>query len=167
MFSMKIWMIAVLFLFAAPKIHGHSQSLPSLEVQTNCEHDPNTFRCVKYVKNYDGDTITVDIPNVHPLIGDKITVRVREIDTPEMRGKHPCEKASAIVAQRFTAKLLKAARHINLKNVGRDKYFRILATVEADGIVLKDALMAHHLAYAYNGKAKQEIDWCAYTKTVP
>ena len=42
----------------------------------NCTHDERTFRCVKYIKNYDADTITFDIPNIHPLLGKKISIRV-------------------------------------------------------------------------------------------
>ena len=40
----------------------------------------------KFVKNYDGDTITVNIPDVHPIIGKHINVRINGIDTPELRG---------------------------------------------------------------------------------
>jgi hypothetical protein len=35
------------------------------------------MRLKNRIRNYDADTITFDIPNVHPLIGDKISVRVR------------------------------------------------------------------------------------------
>ena len=48
-----------------------------LVADKKCDHDATTFRCVKYVKNYDADTITFNIPNVHPLIGKSIGVRVR------------------------------------------------------------------------------------------
>ena len=43
-----------------------------------------------YVRNYDGDTITFNLPGLHPIIGEKINIRVNGIDTPEIRGK--CEK---------------------------------------------------------------------------
>lgn len=127
----------------------------------DCSHDANTFRCVKYLKNYDADTITVAIPGVHPLIGEKISVRVRGVDTPEIKGKNSCEKGVARTAQRLIENLLKNGKVIHLKNVGRDKYFRILADVEVDGRLLKDVLLKNQLAYEYHGATKKSVDWCA------
>lgn len=126
----------------------------------NCHHDDNTFRCVTYVKNYDGDTITVSIPGVHPLIGEKISVRVLGVDTPEIKGKSKCEKNKARTAQRLVENLLKNAKNIELKNVQRDKYFRILADVVADGKSIKDLVIKNHLAYQYDGSTKLNLDWC-------
>lgn len=129
-----------------------------------CNHDAKTFRCVKYIKNYDADTITFNIPNVHPIIGDKISVRVRHIDTPEIKGKLPCEKEAARTAKRLIENLLKSSKRIDLENVDKDKYFRLLADVVVDGKPIKDTLLKNNLAYAYEGKTKQKIDWC---KRVP
>ena len=36
-------------------------------------------------KVIDGDTIKVTIDSVHPLLGDRINIRVKDIDTPETR----------------------------------------------------------------------------------
>lgn len=115
--------------------------LPSLAQIPNCAHDAKTFRCVKYLKNYDGDTITVDIPDTHPLIGKNISVRVNGIDTPEKTGKKPCEKERAREAQKLTASLLKPALNIELRNLDRDKYFRILADVFFDNKPLSETLI--------------------------
>jgi hypothetical protein len=60
----------------------------------DCNHTPTVLRCVKFIKNYDGDTITFNIPNVHPLLGEKITVRVSGVDTPEIKTKNDCELES-------------------------------------------------------------------------
>jgi len=126
----------------------------------SCTHDVTTFRCVKYVRNYDADTITFDIPNVHPLIGKHISVRVRHVDTPEIKGKLPCEKEAARTAKRLIENLLKNATRIDLENAGKDKYFRILADVVVDGKPLKDTLLKNNLAYSYEGKTKQSLNWC-------
>lgn len=125
-----------------------------------CEHDDITFRCVKYVRNYDADTITFDIPNVHPLIGHHISVRVRHIDTPEIKGKLPCEKEAARVAKGLIENILKNAKRIDLKNAAKDKYFRILADVIVDGKSLSETLLKNNLAYAYEGSTKQKLNWC-------
>ncbi len=135
--------------------------LNSLVYADNCNHDAQTFRCVKYVRNYDADTITFNIPNVHPLIGNKIPVRVRSVDTPEIKGKLPCEKEAARTAKRLIENLLKNAKRIDLEKVGKDKYFRILADVVVDGKPLKEILLKNNLAYAYEGKAKQKLNWCS------
>lgn len=126
-----------------------------------CAHDKTAFRCVKYIRNYDADTITFDIPNVHPIIGDKISVRVRHIDTPEIKGKLPCEKEAARSAKRLIENLLKNAKRIDLENVDKDKYFRLLADVIVDGKPIKDVLLKNNLAYTYEGKTKQKINWCS------
>ena len=126
-----------------------------------CTHDPATFRCVKYIRNYDGDTITFQIPGVHPLIGDNIQVRVRGFDTPEVKGKLPCEKERARDAQRLVRSLLEQAQKIELKNVERDKYFRILADVEADGKSIGPTLLKNQLAYTYDGGTKARVNWCS------
>lgn len=126
----------------------------------HCEHDTSTLRCVHYVRNYDGDTITFDIPNVHPLMGKSVGVRVRHVDTPEIKGKAPCEKDVARTAKRLIENLLKSAKTIHLKNVDRDKYFRILADVEVDGKDLKEILFKNHVAYRYEGDTKRKINWC-------
>lgn len=129
----------------------------------SCDHDSRTFRCVKYVRNYDADTITFDIPNVHPLIGKNISIRVRHIDTPEIKGKLPCEKDAARTAKKLIENLLKKAKRIDLENADKDKYFRILADVVIDGKSLKDILLKNNLAYVYEGKTKQKLNWCNRT----
>lgn len=133
----------------------------------NCQHDDITFRCVKFLRNYDGDTVTVSIPGVHPLIGEKISVRVLGIDVPEIKGKNKCEKDKAKTAQRLVENLLKNAKNIELKNVQRDKYFRILADVVADGKSVKDIVIKNHLAYEYAGGTKLHVDWCKDLKRLP
>lgn len=125
-----------------------------------CQHDASSFRCVKYLKNHDGDTATFNIPNVHPLLGKKINVRIAHLDTAETKGKQPCEKDAARTAKRLTENLLKNAKQIDLMNVRRDKYFRVLADVIVDGRSIKDLLIKNHLAYLYEGKTKQKVDWC-------
>ena len=48
-----------------------------------------------YVSNYGGDTITFNLPDLYPNIGDKISIWVIGIDTPEIKGKCEQEKYSA------------------------------------------------------------------------
>lgn len=131
----------------------------------SCHHDDKNFRCVKYLKNYDGDTLTFNIPNVHPLLGSKISVRVKNIDTAEIRGKLPCEKDSARVARKLVENKLKNSQNIQLLNVERDKYFRILADVIVDGDSIADLLIKNQLAVNYDGGKKKKPNWCAMGKS--
>lgn len=132
----------------------------NIHAAEECKHTATSFRCVKYIRNYDADTITFDIPNVHPLIGDKISVRVRHIDTPEIKGKLPCEKEAARNAKNLIENQLKNAKVIHLENIDKDKYFRILADVIVDGKPIKDILIKNNLAYLYEGKTKEKLNWC-------
>jgi len=113
---------------------------------------------VEYVRNYDGDTITVNIKGIHPLIGSYIGIRINGIDTPEVKSQCQKEKVLAHSAKIFIEDILKDSKNITLKNVNRDKYFRILADVYVDGVNLSDLLIINGMAVPYNGGTK--IDWC-------
>ena len=105
---------------------------------------------------YDGDTFTCDLEGLHPLIGERIGIRIRGIDTPEMNDDRPNIRDKAIAARDYVHKRLVTARKIVLRNVERDKYFRILADVEVDGVQLSRELLAKKLAKVYDGGTKTE-----------
>jgi micrococcal nuclease len=126
----------------------------------SCHHDSHSFRCVKYVRNYDADTVTFNIPNAHPLLGKNISVRVMGVDTPEMKTKNSCEKEKARIAKKIVSSLMSKAKRIDLTNVKRDKYFRILADIEIDGVSLSHYLLKNNLAYPYYGGTKRTLNWC-------
>ena len=107
-----------------------------------------------YIKNYDGDTITVNIPNYPAIIGKNISIRVNGIDTPELRTKSPKEKQLARTAKRIVKNLLKNAKVIELKNMQRGKYFRVVADVYYDGKKLADVLIKNNIAVEYDGGTK-------------
>ena len=130
------------------------------KIRGNCQHTESTFRCAEYVKNYDGDTLTFNIPNIHPLVGKNISVRIRGLDTPEIKGKTKCEKQKAIEAKKQVSEMLKKAKNIELRHIKRGKYFRIVADVIVNGKSIKDELIKLKLAYPYDGKTKKKINWC-------
>ena len=112
------------------------------------------FEGAVYIRNYDGDTITFNLPGLHPIIGKKINIRVNGIDTPEIRGKCDKEKYDAQQAQQMVADILKDAEQITLKNMERGKYFRIAADVIVDGESLGDTLVEAGMAVKYDGTNK-------------
>ena len=107
---------------------------------------------------YDGDTFKVTIRDWPPIIGDKISVRILGIDTPELRAKCEAEKILARKAKQFTVEKLSAASKVELLNLKRGKYFRILANVKVDGKDLGSQLTQAGLAVPYDGGSKK--NWC-------
>lgn len=117
---------------------------------------------VQYIRNYDGDTITITINNIPPVFGHEVGVRVNGVDTPEIRGKTNCEKTLAKEAKNFVNIEVETATHIDLVDVARDKYFRILANVSYIGKDLSLELLNNHLAVSYDGGKKEMVDWCVH-----
>ena len=64
---------------------------------------------------YDGDTFKIDLPNMHPLFGKEIAIRLFGVDTPEMKGTSDEVKRVAKEAQELTEKALKGASKIELR----------------------------------------------------
>jgi endonuclease YncB( thermonuclease family) len=104
------------------------------------------------VSVYDGDTFKIDLPSMHPLFGDDLSIRLFGVDTPEMRGTTDEVKALAMQAQQVTEKALRGANKIELRNPQRGKYFRIVSEVWIDGESLAEMLKAKGLAKDYDGE---------------
>ena len=108
---------------------------------------------------YDGDTFRANIKEYPDVIGYRIGIRVNGIDTPEMRAKCVEEKTLAKRAKQFTVEKLREAKKIELRNMKRGKYFRIVADVYVDGNNLGAMLIENKLAVVYDGGRKAK-DWC-------
>lgn len=127
------------------------------------EQSFGNYKGAVYVRNYDGDTITFNLPKLHPIIGKKISIRVNGIDTPEIKGKCEKEKYDAQQAQQMVADILKDAEQITLKNMKRGKFFRIVTDVIVDGENLGNMLVEAGIAVKYSGKKKTH-QWCEKQK---
>lgn len=108
---------------------------------------------------YDADTFFVNINSWPPIFGERIGVRVANVDAPEMRGKCKEEKLLARKAKKHTVAFLRNAKRVELTNIERGKYFRIVADVYADGRSLSDSLVASGFAVRYTGGKR--ISWCS------
>ena len=128
----------------------------------NCRHTNSEFSCVEFVKNYDGDTLTFNIEQVHPLIGDQMNVRVAGIDTPEIKSDDSCEARLARIAKSEVTKLMQRARRLDLVDIERGKFFRVVADVIFDGRSLKQHMLRKKLAVPYDGGHKEKTDWCKF-----
>jgi endonuclease YncB( thermonuclease family) len=105
---------------------------------------------------YDGDTFRGTIKGWPPIIGEHIGIRIFGIDCPELKDKKPEIKEKARQAKQFTVDHLRKAKVIELKNLRRDKYFRILADVYVDGKNLGHELIKQGHAKTYDGGTKEQ-----------
>lgn len=110
------------------------------------------------VDNYDGDTLTVDIPGLLPIFGYHIKVRVKGIDTPEIKGKCEQERKLARKARMLTRRLC-VGRKIELRNCERGKYFRLVCDVVCQGRNLASYLLDQRVARPYRGGKRK--GWCS------
>lgn len=131
----------------------------------------NPFRDVEYVGNFDGDTVTIDLPdkNIPNVFRKEISVRVRGIDTAEMTSRIQCERDMARKAKKVVTSLLLDAKRIDLENVSRDKYFRLLADVTVyqrnnTRVNVSRFLLKKGLAVPYDGGTKLKVSWCSLLK---
>lgn len=112
---------------------------------------------VEVVRVYDGDTFTVNLPCDMPVLCRGVPVRLRGIDTPEIRGQ--CrEEIEAARAARARVREVLTQGPVVLVQVGRDKYFRVLARAQVGDVDLADDLITQGLARPYDGGSKQ--GWC-------
>jgi endonuclease YncB( thermonuclease family) len=113
------------------------------------------------IKVYDGDTITIAAKMPYedsPLY--RFPVRFLGIDSPEIKGKTEEEKKAAKASQQALESLI-LQKIVYLKNIGNEKYGRILADVYVDDpknpekqIHLNIWMVENGFAVNYDGKAK-------------
>ena len=120
---------------------------------------------VYVVRVYDGDTVTADA-NPWPGVTVRTSVRVRGLDTPEIRGQCPEERAAALEARDVLRELLDAAIVIAIAQPEHGLYAgRVVATLLADGVDVGQVLIARGLARPYGGGARKP--WCFGPNAAP
>ena len=112
----------------------------------------------KYIKNYDGDTITVKLDCNTPLFCNKMSIRVNGVDTPEIRANCPKEKRLAVKAKEFVKQNLNN-KLIELRNCKKGKYFRLICDVFYDYRTnLSSKLIINGYGRKYDGGKRK--NWC-------
>jgi len=147
----------VLVVGCAPRIHCSELLSP----QFGGEGTLPPSQVVIFHGCHDGDTCTFTLPTVPPPFGNRIPVRLAGIDTPEMHGKCDREKIMARQAKAVTEGLLNEAKQIELMDLRRDKYFRVLAGIRTDGRDVARQLIEAGLAVPYDGGTKT-ANWCQH-----
>lgn len=106
------------------------------------------------IKVRDGDTFIINIPNIPDVFGNNIAVRIRGIDTPELNDSREEIRKISIRAKEELEILLFSGGKVILYNLGRDKYFRLLASVKVGNVDVAEYLIKKGLAKEYDGGKK-------------
>lgn len=110
------------------------------------------YKVKRFIKNYDGDTIDLEIDLGFNTIRIE-RVRLYGVDTYEMRAKDKKEKELAREAQRYVELKLNTAKALFVETIKdkTGKYGRMLAIIWYDGINLNDELVEKGYAKEYWG----------------
>ena len=128
----QMFMAAILILVgsAGPAL-SHSSELEVLEI----------------TKVYDGDTFKVNLNCTVDLFCKNIPIRPTNYDAFELRD--PVNKRQARAAREKLKSLLANAQRVELRNVRRGKYFRLVADVYVDDRRLSDIMLSTGLVKPY------------------
>ena len=121
----------------------------------------------RVIRVYDGDTITIAsrVPGLQNSALYQFSVRLRGIDTPEMRTTDAAEKQLATLARDALREQI-LDRDVELRNVGTEKYGRLLADVYFGGRHLNAWLVEQRYALPYDGGTKViPVCWLRYHTT--
>ena len=116
--------------------------------------------------NYDGDTFWVWITKSWDFgfstiqnCRKRVNVRLKGVDTPELRDSRPEFKAAGYLAKHRAAEWLHAEPVIFLSLDKPDKYGRALGDFQrADGTKLSSVLLMEHLGVVYEGQNKEDVE---------
>lgn len=112
-----------------------------------------------YVKNYDGDTMTMQVATWHNQV-TLAKLRLYGVDTPEIKGGCAESKLLAKSAKKFTMEALKKAKTIKILVVAVDNFGRYVSRVVIDDDKeLSMMLLDAGLARPYKN-LKKKPNWC-------
>ena len=144
---LRKYFILIFFVFLISEIHA--------------EYYKDEIKDFTIVKVRDGDTFIINIPNIPDVFGKNIAVRIRGRDTPELNDSREEIRKISIQAKEELEKLLTSGDaysgqkpKVILYNLGRDKYFRLLASVKVNNIDIAEYLIKKGLAKEYDGGKK-------------
>jgi len=112
----------------------------------SCQPELDKFKCLEFVKNYDGDTATFNVPHLHPLLGKELNISLADVKSPSIYSRNKCEKKLAKQTKIEVRKILKEAKYIEAENVKRDKKFGVKGNIIIDGKDLAKTLLKRKMA---------------------
>ena len=125
----------------------------------------HTYKCT-ILRVIDVDTVDVDIDLGFGVWMRKERVRILGIDTPESRTSDKVEKVYGNLAKEFVKNYLRvnSVQILQTEKDGTGKFGRILGKflvhdrLTDSQMHLGDIMIREHLAVAYHGQSKEEID---------
>ncbi len=107
----------------------------------------------------DGDTIDAEI-QLGFDISFKSRIRLYGVDTPESRTRDLDEKARGKLASAFLKEKIEGADFVKVQTKldKKGKFGRVLGTIFADDLDLNQEMINKHLAVAYHGQSKDDIE---------
>jgi len=112
----------------------------------------------KVVRVYDGDTIYIASDEIHCPVPNKtfiFTIRIKHIDTPEIRTKNLEEKELGKKAKQKMEELV-LNKFVTLEDIQHEKKWgRILAVVKVNGVSVSDVMLETGHAKPYEGGHKE------------
>jgi endonuclease YncB( thermonuclease family) len=141
--------------FLLAGVFAGSSALPPLALAG--ERIPGPY-VANVVEALDGDSFRAEIA-IWPGQRARAIVRIRGVDSAEMRARCPAEQRLALTAREYLARRL-AETPVTIANIGGGKYFgRVLADVRfADGADAASVLLDRGLARPYRGGKR--AGWC-------
>ena len=117
------------------------------------------YKC-KVPRVVDGDTVDALI-DLGFDIKYSSRVRLYGIDTPESRTRDKDEKARGKMASAYLKEAVDNGDTVVLRTKlsdSRGKFGRVLASVVVDNVDINEAMIENHLAVAYFGQSKDDIE---------
>ena len=127
---------------------------------------------ISLVSCYDGDTchfslprIIEHVPELAPLFGERVAVRIYGVDCPEIGAGARCAKEKVLgeKARDATLKMLLSGDSIRVEDARPDKYFRVLGRliVEPGRLDVGKELVRRNLGVTYHGGTRTGVQWCS------
>lgn len=113
----------------------------------------------------DGDTFRAQIEYWPPIIGERIPVRISGINAPERRSRCDTEaekqreRQLAADARIYLVERLRGAETIELRQIERGSFYRIIAQVWADGENVGEDMLTEGHALPYRDRQGGKA-WC-------
>ena len=107
------------------------------------------------IKVYDGDTITIATRLPYkdsPLY--RFPIRLKGIDTAEIKSKNENEKKHALLARDALSELI-LHKTVVIKNIENEKYGRVLADIYLEDLCLNEWMIEKGYAVKYDGGTKE------------
>lgn len=145
----------------ADKVEALADSTMPIDDSTTADMNNYLIDPKDVLNVYDGDTFFIRLPvcaKELPFLCKRMGVRIEGMDTPERKGLCEDEKKQAALASIQLEVMLRSAKRIELVNVKREKYGRLLGGLMIDGQDVVEDMVLSGMARPYDGGARK--GWC-------